>query len=269
VSAPAAEGGSIQNFIRSLYSKSFYQSAPRLGVSAGFRNLLLMALVLGLATSTQWSSAAGRAVREWRIRVEEGSMPALRVEGGRLSVRGPQPYLRHEANGSMVIVDTTGTYSGLPDSVATGLFVGRDAIVFKSSPEVSRAYSFKGQSFPLWLDGPGLRTLSRLAVPAVLLVGMPPAFLYYLAVNLILSLVLSGFVVLLVRAFRLSAALRYREVLTVAFFVMTPVSILFKFTGLVAPGLSIKMLPFYPALATSLLLAAVRVTGVPPRSLGV
>jgi hypothetical protein len=264
MSTPAADGGAIQNFVRSLYSGHFYASAPHLGLKVGFRNLLLLAFILGLVTATQWSSAVGEGMEEWRARVEDGSMPAMLLDKGRLSVRGPQPFVRRESNGGITIIDTTGTYAGVPDSIPGGLFIGPGHAVFKSGPEMSRTYQFRGQTLGFWLDGPGIGRVRGMVIPAVLVIGTLMAFVYYFAVNTLLSLLLAVVGLVLMRAFAPVVRYRYAQVLTVMLFVVTPVAILFRFFGLVSPELAVRLLPFYPALAASLLFAALRASIVPP-----
>jgi hypothetical protein len=101
-------------------------------------------------------------------------------------------------------------------------------------------------------------------LPAVILVGAPLAFVYYVLVNLLLAIPLSWLGLVLSRAFLPGMVLEYRQVLTVMLFVLTPVAIIFRFLGLVLPEYSARLLPFYPALAASLLLAALRASIPPP-----
>jgi hypothetical protein len=261
----SSDGGVIQNFIRSLYSGRFYAVAPQLDLKIGFKNLFLLAAILGIVTATQWASSVSRGIAEWEARVEDGTMPAILLEKGQVSVRGgAQPYFRREAGGGALIVDTTGTYSGVPDSIPEGLFIGRDRAVYKTAPQVSRTYEFRNQSLGFWLDGSGLKRVRGAVLPAVFLVGAPIAFVYYFAVNTVLALALSWLGVILTRAFSPGSRFTYGQVLTVMLFVLTPVSILFRFLGLVVPEYSSRLLPFYPALAASLLLAALRASMMPP-----
>ncbi|TPW13824.1 MAG: hypothetical protein FD129_1198, partial [bacterium] len=109
-------------------------------------------------------------------RVDAGTVPALRINHGRLLVRGEQPFV-HPEPGGLLIIDTTGVHTALPDSVPAGLLVLADRAIFRPSAGVNRTYEFKGQHLDFWLDGSGLRKLRGMAVPLVLLLGTPLAFL--------------------------------------------------------------------------------------------
>ncbi len=256
MSTPAADSGPIQNFIRSLYSAAFYSEVPWLGLGVGFRNLFLLAAILGVVSATQWSAATGSGLRTWQARVEAGEMPAMGLENGRLQVVGPQPWVDSDPAGGWFIIDTTGAWTGVPDSMSSGLFVGPDRAEYKTAPDVSRVYEFAGQSLPYRLDGPGIAQTRKVLVPLMLIVMSPVALLYYATVNLILALLIAAMATGLMRVFRPVPRLSYKSVLTVALFILTPVSLLFKFMGLVTPDLAAMFRPFYPALAASLLLAA-------------
>jgi hypothetical protein len=262
--APDSDGGAIQNFIRSLYSGRFYASVPLLPLKVGFRNMLLLAAILGLVTATTWGTTISRGIAEWERRVTDGSMPSLYLKNGRLSVSGgPQPFVQDGVAGGVLIIDTTGVYSGVPDSVDQGIFVGRDRAEHKTAPNISRTYDFRGQKVAMNFDARGVRALRRSAFPTVLLIGGFLAFIYYFAGNTLLALPLAGMGLFLTRTFMPMVRLRYAQVLTVMLFVLTPVSLLFRFMGLVQPDIARKLLPFYPALAASLLLAALRASLVP------
>ena len=98
----------------------------------------------------------------------------------------------------------------------------------------------------------------------MLILLAPVALLYYAGVNLALAVLIAGMAAVLMKAFRPVPRLAFRAVLTVALFILTPVSLLFKFMGLVTPDLALLFRPFYPALAASLLLAALSASTRPP-----
>lgn len=258
MSSPAVDGGPVQNFVRSLYPGHFYAGAPFLPLRIGFRNLLLLAAVLGLVAATQWTAGLARWIGEWREGVEAGTIPALLLQDGRLSVRGPQPFVRRQADGGAIIIDTTGVYTTVPDSLPGGIFLGADRVVNKIAPTVSRSYELKGYSIGYWLDGPGIDRMKRMAIPFALAISLPIGFLYHLAGNALLAVMLAGATVLVLRTLSPFARFTFREILTTAFFVLTPVAVIFRFLGLLAPATSIRLLPFYPALGASLLLMALR-----------
>jgi len=264
MSTPVADGGAIQNFVRSLYSGRFYGSAPRLGLGVGFRNLMLMSVILGFVSSIQWTGAVSRGLHEWQERVEDGSMPVLTLKGGRLSVLGAQPYLRKDAAGGVLIVDTTGVYQALPDSIPAGVLLTRDRLVHKTAPLITRTYKYSDYPLDVTLDGPGIRRYRGSLVPIFLASCTIIGFLTYFLLNALLCVPLAGLGLLLMRAFTPALALSYRQILTVMLFVVTPVAILFKFLSLVSPEQSSTLLPFYPALAASLLVAALRASMNPP-----
>jgi hypothetical protein len=254
---PPADGGPIQNFVRSLYSSRFYREAGGLPLPAALVNWLLLALVLGLVTAIQLSGAVGRGLVDWNQRLDAGTAPAVRINHGRLEVRGEQPFVRHEPEG-LLVVDTTGTWTALPDSVPSGLLVLSDRLIFRPSTGVTRTYEFKGQHLDFWLDSAGVRRLRGLAIPIVLTVMTPMAFLYFALINLSLVLILVGAAMLADRLFGNRVGLPFRMLIKIGLFVVTPVAIGFKFLGLVAPGLSEALLPFYPAITAFLLLGAIR-----------
>ncbi|MDZ4805727.1 MAG: hypothetical protein SGI90_12785, partial [Candidatus Eisenbacteria bacterium] len=212
---------------------------------------------LGLVTAIQWSGGVGRSLVEWNARVDAGTVPALRINHGRLEVRGEQPFVRQEPGG-LLIIDTTGVHTALADSVPAGLLVLTDRAVFRPSVGVNRTYEFKGQHIDFWLDGSGLRRLRSLAVPAVLLLGTPVAFLYFALINLSLVLILVGAAILADRLFGNRVGLPFKVLLRLGLFVVTPVALAYKFLGLLAPGPAEALLPFYPAVTAFLLLGAVR-----------
>jgi len=256
VSVPAADSGPIQNFIRSLYSAAFYAAAPWLGLRVGIRNLLLLAAILGTITATQWSAVAGSGLADWQSMVASGEMPSLTLTNGRLQVDGPQPWVFRDSGGGLFVIDTTGAWTGIPDSVAAGLFIGPDRAVYKSAPEMSRTYAFEGQTLPYPLDAAGVGKTRKVIVPLVLVFMTPLALLYYVVVNGALAVLISAMAMALLRIFRPLPQLGFRNVLTVALFILTPVALLFRFLGLVTPDVAQAARPFYPALAASLLLAA-------------
>lgn len=254
-----ADGGLIQNFVRSLYSSRFYGEAAGLRMRSAVSNLVLLAMVLGLVTAIQWSGGVGRSLVEWNARVDAGLVPALQIHHGRLGVRGEQPFVRVEPGG-LLIIDTTGVYQALPDSVTSGLLVLPDRAIFRPSAGVNRTYEFKGQHLDFWLDGEGLRKLRGVAVPAVLVLGTPLAFLYFALINLSLVLILVGAAILADRLFGNRVGLPFGVLLRLGLFIVTPVALAYKFIGLVAPGPAEAILPFYPAVTAFLLLGAVRQT---------
>jgi len=258
-----AEGGLIQNFVRSLYSSHFYREAAGLRMRSAVANLLLLASILGLVTAIQWSGGVGRALVEWNARVDAGTVPAVRIHHGRLEVRGEQPFVRQEPGG-LLIIDTTGVHTVLGDSVPSGLLVMPDRAIFRPSAGVNRTYEFKGQHLDFWLDGDGLRRLRGVAVPAVLLLGTPVAFLYFGLINLSLVLILVGAAILADRLFGNRVGLPFSNLFRLGLFIVTPVALAYKFLGLVAPSLSEAILPFYPAVTAFLLLGVVRSAVGPP-----
>jgi hypothetical protein len=260
---PPADGGPIQNFVRSLYSSRFYREAGHFPLPAAVVNWLLLALVLGLVTSIQWSGAVGRALVDWNRRLDAGTVPALRVNHGRLEVRGEQPFVQPEPGGILVI-DTTGAWTSLPDSIPSGLLVTTDRAIFRPSPGVSRTYEFKGQHLDFWLDSAGLRKLRGVAVPMVLALGTPLAFLWFALTNLSLVLILVGAAMAADRLFGNRVGLPFKTMLKLGLFVVTPVAIGFKFLGLVAPRAAETLIPFYPAATAFLLLGALRQAAAPP-----
>lgn len=257
MSSPSEDGGLIQNFVRSFYSRNFFRQVPSLSFGAGLANLLLLAGILGLVTAVQWSAAVGVALNAWSERLESGAMPALRLEHGRLLVRGPHPYTARETFG-LLVIDTTGVVTSLPDSLASGLLLTRDRAVWKPGPGAVRNYDFRGQHLDFWLDEAGLKRLRGVAAPAALLVGTPAAFLYYGALNFALLLLLSFAALAADRVFGGGAGFRLGDLLKLGFFAVTPVAIGFRFLGLVAPRLASSLLPLYPAVTAFLLLMAIR-----------
>lgn len=255
--SPPADGGPIQNFVRSFYSSRFYREAGLFPMPAALVNWLLLALVLGLVTGIQLSGAVGRGLVDWNARLDAGTVPAVRINHGHLEVRGEQPFVQMEPSG-LLVVDTTGTWTALPDSVPAGLLVTRDRVVFKPSSGVSRTYELAGQHFDFWLDSAGLRRVRGVAIPIVLLVMTPMAFFYFALINLSLVLILVGAAMAADRIFGNRVGLPFRTLLKLGLFVVTPVAIGFKFLGLVAPALSEALLPFYPAVTAFLLLGAIR-----------
>jgi hypothetical protein len=257
VSSPSDDGGLVQNFVRSFYSRNFYRHVPSLSFGTGLVHLLFLAGILGLVTAVQWSAAVGVALNAWNARLESGALPALRLNQGRLEVRGDQPYVARESFG-LLVIDTTGTHTALPESLAAGLLLTRDRAVWKPGPGTVRTYEFKGQHLDFWLDEAGLRRFRSVATPAALAVGTPAAFLYYAALNFALLALLALAALAADRVFGGGAGLRFPDLLKIGFFAVTPVAIGFRFLGLVAPRLAASLLPLYPALTAFLLLVAIR-----------
>lgn len=265
MSVPAADGGPIQNFIRSLYSRGFYRLVPGLSAGAVVRHLLFLSAVLGLVSAVQWSALAGLFLDNWRDRVETGRLPAMRVQHGRLEVRGPQPAVLAEEIG-LVIVDTTGAYTAVPDSVPAGFFVGPDGLSYKSGPNVTRIYDFRGQHFDEWLEGAVITGARRVVIPTVLVGGTVFFLLASLLVNLTLVLVLAGSAWVADRIFGRNVGYTFGGLFRLGSFAVTPVAILFEFLRLIVPRTTEKLLPFYPALTAFVLLAVIRVASSPPPS---
>lgn len=264
MSSPSQDGGLIQNFVRSFYSRNFYRQVPSLPFGTGLVHILFLAGILGLVTAVQWSSAVGVALNAWSDRLAAGTLPALKLNHGRLEVRGQQPYTARESLG-LLVIDTTGTHTALPDSVAAGLLLTRDRAVWKPGPGTVRTYDFKGQHLDFWLDEAGVNRLRGMAAPVALLVGTPAAFLYYLLLNVGLLLLLAGAALAADRIFGGTGGLRFSDLLKLGFFAVTPVAIGFRFLGLVAPRLAAALLPLYPAVTAFLLLMAIRrATPEPP-----
>jgi hypothetical protein len=127
---------------------------------------------------------------------------------------------------------------------------------------VSRSYELKGYSIGYWLDGAGIDRLKRVVLPFVLVMSLPIGFLSYLLVNAGLGLIISGVTVLLQRTWNPLARFTFRQILTTACFVLTPVAVIFRFLGLLAPTAFFRLMPFYPALGAWLLLLALRAAAV-------
>jgi hypothetical protein len=185
------------------------------------------------------------------------------VQHGRLEVKGPQPCVVPEEIG-LVIVDTTGVYSTVPESVAVGLFVGSTELVYRSGPSVTKIYDFRGQHFDAWLEGETLSGARRIVIPTVLAAGTAFFLVASLLVNLTLILVLAASAWVADRLFGRTVALPFSGLMKLGSFAVTPVAVLFEFVRLVAPRAAEKLLPFYPALTALVLLSVIRLAAAPP-----
>lgn len=262
---PSADGGPIQNFIRALYSRNFYRQVPATGPGPAIRHLLFLSAILGVISAVQWSALAGMFLDTWRQRVEEGQIPALRVQHGRLEARGVQPCVRVEELG-LVIIDTTGAYTAVPDSVPVGFFVGPTDLSYKSGPNITKIYEFRGQHFDQWLEGATLTGARRVVIPTVLVGGTLFFMVASLLVNLTLIVILSASAWTADRVFGRSVGFRFGTLMRLGSFAITPVAIVFEFLRLIAPRVAEKLLPFYPALTALVLLAVIRAAAQPPPS---
>lgn len=248
--------GPIQNFIAALYSAPFYAVAPRLGLRAGLVNLLLLVTLLGFITAMRVGAGATEVFGHWQAGVAEGRIPILTVANGLLTVEGPQPWVGYGPNGVVAIIDTTGRYSGLPDSVSAGIFLGRTGGIYRTAPKVASAIPYGREGTPTRLDEAGVRALGRVVLPALVVIGGVVFGFYFLVANGLLAFLLAAPAHWLSR--RLAPEVRYHEILTLTLFVLTPVALVFLALGLVSPAAVLGLWPLYPALTTWILLGRIR-----------
>lgn len=250
------ESGPIQNFIASLYSGAFYNVAPGLGLGAGIRNLLILVTLLGFITAVRLSLTVGTFFDGWREGVEAGRIPVLHFEKDRLRVEGPQPYVAIGPNGLMAIIDTTGQHVTLPDSAVGGVFLGRGTGFYRSWGKTPQPIVYNFEAPGYHLDAAGVARMRQSMLPLAVIVGWGILAFYFLVGNTLLGFLLAGPGYWFGRRWR--PDLRYVQVLTLAFFVLTPVALLFLLVGLIQPMVAFGLWPLYPALAASTLMSRLR-----------
>ncbi len=256
------ESGPIQNFIASLYSGAFYAVAPGLGLGAGLRNLLILVVLLGFVTSVRLSLTVGTFFDGWRDGVTAGRIPVIHLEKNSLRVEGPQPWVGIGPNGLMAIIDTTGQSVTLPDSAVGGVFLGARGGQYRSLGKTLQPIVYDFDPPGLHLDALGVPRLRQTMLPLALVVGWGVLTFYFLVGNVLLAFFLAGPGYWFGRRWR--ADLRYTHVLTLAFFVLTPIALLFLTVGLIQPMVAFGLWPLYPALAASTLMSRLRRWILPP-----
>lgn len=258
--------GPIQNFIAALYSAPFYRVAPHFGLRAGVTNLLVLCALLGFVTGVRVSAGAAEIFGHWRAGVLEGRIPTMTVAHGRLTVEGPQPWVGYGPGGLVAIVDTTGTYPGLPDSIAAGIFMGQKAGGYRTAPGMLQPIPYAADAEPTRLDAAGVAGFRTVVLPSLVVIGSAVFGFYVLVANALLVFLLAGPAHWLARRF--TPEVRYREVLTLTLFVITPPALVFLTLGLVAPKFALSAWALYPGLTFMLLMGRIKRWLVPPTPAG-
>jgi Protein of unknown function (DUF1189) len=95
--------------VLSSISPTFYWHAARRRASSAIYFVVLFGLIVATIQTLGIAHTFGAFGREVAHAFTSGEFPRLTLSGGRLTVEGPDPFVR-EYEGGVLIVDTTGTY---------------------------------------------------------------------------------------------------------------------------------------------------------------
>jgi len=164
VSAPLVLELYGAGLVLSAISPTFYWHAARRRASSAAYFFVLFGLVVATIQTLGISHTFGTFRKEIDQAFASGEFPQLSLSGGRLTVTGPDPFIR-EYEGGVLIVDTTGTYGPSvlqKGRVDAGFLLTKTTLYMMNQGELQSASLAEIQSVlgdPFALDGRLVRTV--------------------------------------------------------------------------------------------------------------
>ena len=117
--------------VLSICSPSFYRHAAKRSAFAAFVFFFLFSLVVALLQTARVTADFGDARQAIDDAFASGEVPEVIVENGVATVYAPQPFVAVDNEQSLVVLDTTGVYTGrelLDGGYESGLILTRDTV---------------------------------------------------------------------------------------------------------------------------------------------
>jgi hypothetical protein len=123
-----------RGFFQPLYSMRFYRDAVQKSLIDAVMFFVVFGTLLTIISTINLSRNLGSAADDIEQAFASGEFPEIVIENGLATVRARQPLILMEGGGSIIILDTTGTYQSIDTSrYSQGFLLTRNSLHAYSS----------------------------------------------------------------------------------------------------------------------------------------